>query len=314
VHAPLYRLSFDADRLFREHPPVLRHPNKIAVLEIACPPGSRLRGSIEVTRWPAVEGALPQRSREFHATVTPGFYDYAPIGEPEPCLEWHVNFADPELFVAYGTGLFAQDEMQAAEHPALGPLVEALRAGGHAARTVERGRPTPILVRGVERRVQVLIDSDPAAGRFHELYGNRFAAAPVEVVRRAVRMLEPPTITNLIAMAAPHPGSGRYSHADIEGVLSTAVTAFTAAVEESHGARVVVHTGFWGCGAFGGDKVLMTALQSHAARVAGVDRLVFHAGGGDGPETARRGLELADTRSIEQLVEMGFEWGVSDGN
>ena len=29
--------------------------------------------------------------------------------------EWHVNFADPRLFVSYGSGLFAQDEMQVAE-------------------------------------------------------------------------------------------------------------------------------------------------------------------------------------------------------
>ena len=37
---------------------------------------------------------------------------------------WHVNFADPQLFVAYGSGLLAQDELQAAEHPMLGSVRE----------------------------------------------------------------------------------------------------------------------------------------------------------------------------------------------
>jgi len=37
-------------------------------------------------------------------------------------VPWYVNFADPRLFTAYGSGLFAQDEIQAAEHPILGHL------------------------------------------------------------------------------------------------------------------------------------------------------------------------------------------------
>ncbi len=33
---------------------------------------------------------------------------------------WHVNFADRHLFVAYGSPLMAQDEIQCMEHPVLG--------------------------------------------------------------------------------------------------------------------------------------------------------------------------------------------------
>ncbi|MFM2105183.1 MAG: hypothetical protein RL338_215, partial [Chloroflexota bacterium] len=36
---PIERLTFDAATLMAEHPPRMRHPNKQAVLEIACPPG-----------------------------------------------------------------------------------------------------------------------------------------------------------------------------------------------------------------------------------------------------------------------------------
>jgi hypothetical protein len=42
-----------------------------------------------------------------------------------------VNFADEHLFVAYASRLFAQDEIQVAEHPSLGHLKEKLvRKGG----------------------------------------------------------------------------------------------------------------------------------------------------------------------------------------
>ena len=78
--------------------------------------------------------------------------------------EWHVNFADPALFVAYGSSLFAQDEMQVAEHPALGALAEALRAGARVALTEQGGKATPVLVAGVERRCRVATDRDVAAG------------------------------------------------------------------------------------------------------------------------------------------------------
>jgi Poly (ADP-ribose) glycohydrolase (PARG) len=41
---------------------------------------------------------------------------------------------------------------------------------------------------------------------------------------------------------------------------------------------VAVHTGYWGCGAFGGNRVLMALLQVLAAGSAGLDQLVFHVG------------------------------------
>ena len=62
------------------------------------------------------------------AVDRPGYFDYTPALDRADAVEWHVNFADPHLFVAYGSRLFAQDEMQVAEHPALGSLKEALDA------------------------------------------------------------------------------------------------------------------------------------------------------------------------------------------
>ena len=81
--------------------------------------------------------ALEARADLFH---------YAPPETPNT-LVWHLNFAHHHLFVAYGGGLMAQDELQVAEHPALGSLREALVATSAVLPlTVERGQPTPITI------------------------------------------------------------------------------------------------------------------------------------------------------------------------
>ena len=330
--APTTRLTFDAATLMREHPPQFRHRNKQAVFEIACPPGGRRGGgTIDYTRWKAM---TPPRNVDAKATTViesrEDGYDYVPTDTPAPAVEWHVNFADPHLFVAYGSGLYAQDEMQVTEHPVLGALREGLDDSGEVAQTVEKGRPTPILVRGAERRVVVATDANAVEGRPAGLYGNRFAAAPVDVVRRAARAIDPPTITNLIAMAAPVGGPGRYTLEEIEQVLTTAYTGFAAAVLESEeaagrDARTVIHTGFWGCGAFGGNRTLMPILQMLAARLAGVERFVFHtfdAAGTARFAEARRILQDEHSKAgnddvadfLRRLDRMGFQWGVGDGN
>ena len=329
---PIERQIFDTAELMRVHPPVWRDRNKQVVAEVSCPPGASHRGRLVHTRWrqaPLPE-ALDPAAAARRIAGHPGFYDYAPAADLPGAVEWHVNFADPSLFAYYSSGLFAQDEMQVAEHPALGALREALLAQGRPAVTVEAGAATPVLVMGVERRCAVATGADPDAGRPHGLYGNAFARADPAVVRRAASPVEPPTITNLIAMAAPAGGHGRYTAPEIEDVLATAYTAFRAATIESaraHGADrpVAIHTGFWGCGAFGGNRVLMAALQALAAGMGGVHRLVFHTGFGDGDRALAAALrvltdDLATGEAmpmgdvIAQLADLGFAWGVSDGN
>ena len=139
---------------------------------------------------PLPESFAPERAAE-HVVRHEGFYDYRPVLSAPGAIEWHVNFADPHLFFAYGGPLFAQDEIQVAEHPILGSLREALQAYCATALTVEQGRPTPVLVAGVERRCHVATDPNPAEGRPRGLYGNEFGRAPAEVVRRATKRIEP---------------------------------------------------------------------------------------------------------------------------
>ena len=328
---PLERREFDARTLMAQHPPVLRNENKRIVFGIACLPGTA-RGTLSYGRWaemPLPATVDPARAADL-LVVRDGFFDYEPLAEAQPAVEWHLNFADPNLFYAYGWAMFAQDEIQVAEHPVLASLREALVAEGRTTRTVAAGRPTPVLVMGAERRVRIATDPNAERGGPSWLYGIAFAEAAAEEVRRATIPIDPPTTTNLIALAAPLGGHGRYRREQIELALSTAHSGFRAAVLESErvtgpDVHVVVHSGFWGCGAFGGNRVLMTMLQALAAEMAGLYRLVLHIGEPSARESvvqatailrdAMASIGPADTAELVSRIEgMGLEWGHSDGN
>lgn len=317
----LVRRRYDASTLIAEHPPKFRHPYKRLVFDLAVPRGTTLQGHIELTRWNAAPLPTVTSDHPTHVESVPGHFDYA--GDDRGV--WHLNFADPNLFFAYGGALLAQDELQAAEHPALGCVREALLAEGQPAVTEEELRPTPVLVTGVERRCEIM--TAPTPQRPGGLYGNRFAAAPVDDVREAVRVIVPPTRTNLIAIAAPGGGSGPYSRKDIEQVLVTAYTGFAAAAIESRalwpGTPVEVRTGFWGCGAFGGNRHVMTLLQLLAAQLAGIDRVRFYVFDDAGLAAFRTGAaRLAEVVApatplatvIDRVEALRFPWGYSDGN
>ncbi len=317
----LIRRTYDAAALFVDHPPKLRHLHKRMVLDAAVPPGTTLAGRIELTRWAA--SALPEACTlvATECMPVPGHFDYA--GDHRGV--WHVNFADPNLFFAYGSALLAQDELQAAEHPALGPLREALLAEGQPALTEQDLVPTPVLVAGVERRCEIL--TAPSPSRPGGLYGNRFSTASIDDVRDAIRVITPPTLTNLIAIAAPGGGTGPYAPEDIEHVMVTAYTAFAAAARESRalwpGVPVEIRTGFWGCGAFGGNRHAMTLMQLLAARLAGIDRVKFYVfddaglaayrtGAAHLDEVLAPGGSLADV--LARVEARRYQWGFSDGN
>jgi len=326
---PLERATFDIRMLMTEHPPMMRDPNKQAVYGIACPDGCIDDGFLDYVRWPLFY--LPYTVRPAHILdryrIKPTVYDYEVIDHGPDTVQWHVNFADARLFYGYGTGLFAQDEMQTAEHPSLGALVEALRASGHVPLTEEAGAPTPVLVSGAPRCCTVDIAPDAAAGRPRGLYGNEFSAAPVEVVQAATSIIDPRTRTNLIAIAAPSYGVGLYDRATIERILATAYTGFRAAVAESMRlagpvGTTVVNTGYWGCGVFGGNRVLMSLLQLIAAQFARVDFLVFHTvhEAHQKPfEDAVRIIseelngEMTPDEVIDRVHATGFQWGMTTG-
>jgi len=333
TYEPIERQDYDSQWLMSEHPPRWRHLNKEVVFEIACPPGTAHHSRLTYTRWAAME--LPQNVEvgeiRSMVVVSQNHYNYAPVDPDGSAVEWHVNFADPRLFVAYASRLLAQDEIQVAEHPILGALKEALDSEGTTTRTADDYGPTPVLIRGAERRCRISTRSNPEQGRPKGLYGNAFARATEEAVRLATTRIDPPTITNLIAIAALPGGFGEYGDDEIEYILTTAYTGFKAAVLESQELdgtdhATIVHTGFWGCGAFGGNRVLMAMLQILAGQMAGLHRLVFHTFNARGSAVLEKALDTVESElatdgsllnvetMIDQIEAMGFEWGVSDGN
>lgn len=304
---PLFRKTWDAAALMEQHPPRWQHPYKKLAAALTCPAETVHQGTIEVTRWPALSlpELLPVHSPFIEAH--PEYFGY----EPSDTAEWYLNFADRSLFGYYGGPLLAQDELQVLEHPALGAVREALLSEKLPALTVEGGKPTPVLVRGVERR---------GALDTSTLYGNRFAASTPEKIRAALTVLTPPTASNILAVEAIPGGHGFYKLREIEYTLRTAYTGFAAAKAESTG-RVTIHTGFWGCGAYGGNRTLMVLLQLLAAKLAGIERIIFHTG-----DIASLTLITDAETTLSQLAtdslpdtllaiqEKGYRWGVSDGN
>jgi len=324
MNAPGPRLlaghDFDSRELWLRHPPRLSHPNKVVLLQAAGGLSRQPTGTLSVSRY--VASALPG-SFGSHVPASRSdrtVYDYP---APEPgTVEWHVNFADTHLFCAYGAAAFAQDEIQVAEHPILGSCLESLHAQpvpGLAPLTQEAGMPTPLLFRGVERWCS--IDTDPDLAMPYGIYGRRFAKANAAALRQAVTPLNASHRSNLIAMSAPT-GSGRYTRSELEFILSTAFTGYAAArAETTPEARIIVHTGHWGTGAFGGNRVLMALLQLLAARLARLDSLVYHSVAGDGAEAFEEATRIEPklcqgtvADALDAVDAMGFAWGASDGN
>lgn len=323
---PIDRVSFEAARLLREHPPQWRHDKKRLVYEIGCSSGFPIEGQIVYARRPAQ--LLPKRaSSPSLFSICPGHFSYPVTHEPD-VVAWYLNFSDPQLFVAYGSSLLAQDELQVAEHPALGALREALISRGMLAVTVDlQGNSTPVTITGLQRRCVIDTLPSPREGRPTGLYGNTFARATEEQVRTATKPLSPPTVSNILAIAAPSGGYGEYSREDMFNVLITAYTGFMAARAESHRlvqgvTRTVINTGFWGCGAFGGNRRLMTILQCLAGDLADVET-VYWAFNEPGVKLAtdarhlfeqlREGNETVDSL-LDRFVDEKFRCGVSDGN
>ena len=327
---PLQRRTYEAAALVRQHPAVLRNENKQLLYAIACPPATVHTGRLEYSRWPDIPLpdplALDAGGLDRQIVVRDGYYDYRPALDSGVGVEWHVNFADPNLFYAYGSVFFAQDEIQVAEHPILGSLREALIAEGRPTTTMANGRPTPVLVMGAERRVRIRTITGVDGGGPSWLYGMTFARATADAVRGATTRIDPPTVSNILAMAAPYGGRGRYQREQIEHAITTAYSGFRAAILESRrtaGADpvVIIHSGFWGCGAFGGNRVMMTLVQFLAAEMAGVDRLVLHIGGAAGRTSVDAALglaaDLATSASAAELITrieaLEMAWGVSNG-
>ncbi|CAG8541073.1 7889_t:CDS:2 [Ambispora gerdemannii] len=370
----LNHFAFPAAELVREHPPRWFCKNKRLVYDLSCPYGAdSFHGTLQYTRWK--EFSLPKKipvgqSIDLIVECVDDVFQYGPP-EMENTVSWHLNFADANLFGYYGGRLFAQDESQCLEHPALCSLVESLsrvRVASPTLTTITNSQgvtlATPILIRGVERRAQVKTNRNEEEGRPAGLYGNQFAIAKPESVTKATTVFDQrldargrPYYSNIIAMEAPKYGNGKYTIYTIRRILATAYTGFLAAKFESmvelgllsrnHDPKadsattipddsdtksppiIEIHTGNWGCGAYGGNIAIMSLLQITAARLAGVNKLVYHAAGKANQRQFNEGLKTYNKLVLEkgnngegeldldvfvhEVEKHHFQWGFSNG-
>lgn len=311
--------TLDAAALWRAFPPRVTHANKQRLLAAATT-GYTPNDRLVVRRWHPAPFDPTLDWSECSVDYPESLMTYESSSERE--THWNLNFANAYLFCAYGASAFAQDEVQVAEHPILGSLRECMLAGACTVSpiTSESQGPTPITISGVERVCS--IDTEPEAAFPYGIYGRRFARASAEAIEQAVVSIRPPTRSNILAVEAPV-GQGVYTSSQLEQILVTAVAGFAAAKASSPaGTRVLIHSGHWGTGAYGGDRELMAMAQILAASVVGLDRLVIHAVDAEGCASVRAGLrafrQLVPNQPfsgiLDAILKMGFRWGSSDGN
>ncbi|MBN1800863.1 MAG: hypothetical protein JW891_05110 [Candidatus Lokiarchaeota archaeon] len=334
----IIREQFDASDLMNRFPPKLFNHNKQLAFNIACPLGCVHIGKLTFSKWSQISWPedLDKNGLTTQHLIDQNIYKYQSRFSDLNAIEWHMNFADRNLFGYYGGGLFAQDEMQVAEHPILGSLRECLLEleskdpkYGPYTRDVNAS-PTPILIRGAQRRIEISIDPDQSYGRPNGLYGKEFSNASEMAIKKATRVLSPPTMSNIIAMEAPKYGNGEYSLKTISEIFNTAHTAFLAAriesyIQDAKKNPVIVHTGNWGTGAYGGNKIIMALLQMLSATIAGIDYLVYHCFNEEDIKQYNETLKIFEKliskkefinigSLLYEIERMNFTWGTSDGN
>ena len=181
------RCTFEALRLMDTFPPRWHHPNKEVVAGIASPLESnafRLARVQPVGTVPPAARRGSQRCRgpahrPARRTTTMSPSDTPSNGTSTlPTRSCSSRTARPSS---------RRTRCRSAEHPALGALVEALRAGGVTRPGRWRGTADAVLVRGVERRVQVVIDRNAGRGAPRRALRPSLRRGADRPMRRAVR-------------------------------------------------------------------------------------------------------------------------------
>lgn len=172
---------------------------------------------------------------------------------------------------------------------------------------------------------------------FRKILGNNFSLSPRSTVLKSYDYLKTPQIINIIAIEAPKYGQGKYTEKQIQYILHECFTAYSAAKtlanityslnRGSSGTptKTYIHTGWFGCGAYGGNRTIMIVLQILAAKMAGIDKLIFHTVTLDYQddikaaenclnnlfEVNQSSLSLDDV--VEKVFNEKFQWGQSNG-
>jgi hypothetical protein len=176
------------------------------------------------------------------------------------------NFGDPEIFVGAQRGLFAQDEVQIAEHPALNHLKNYFNTNKKAGK-INRSEFQAALITGAKRY-----------GSFKgQYYGKKFALAKPEQFKGDLTILKKPRKSKIAIIVAPRgPDKTPYSKKDLEKLLYPVITVLTAIKQKYSNKKIVFHTGNWGAGAFGGSHKAAAIMQLLAARISCIDEIRYY--------------------------------------
>ncbi|HSW72130.1 MAG TPA: hypothetical protein VLG44_01815 [Chlamydiales bacterium] len=238
---------------------------------------------------------------------------------------WVSNFADKNLFFGAMGGLFAQDEIQTAEHPGMQNLRRTIVDLGEI-----DSKPVCILqddevavVEDVERRARF--------NSFKGIYGQDFQFAEWPLIEGQCTKITT-TKSNIIAFRAPDMGSSKkgllYTREDLSRFLYRALAASLAIKANTPPKeKAIWETGLAGTGAFGNSIAVSVILQFAAANFAGVDVVDFFPfNHGDAVKAAfnqYKQIEAANLgKSPEALLDylfanrerLNLRYGASDGN
>jgi hypothetical protein len=173
---------------------------------------------------------------------------------------------------------------------------------------------------------------------FFSIIGNNFSSSSKSTVLKSYKYFPQPQTINIIAIEAPKYGQGTYTRQQINYILQACYTAYSAAKTLANVTyrlkygrisntqlKTHIHTGWFGCGAYGGNRSIMIILQIVAAKMAGIDEVIFHTVT-DSCQQEKRVANVwlknmfdsgQDQLSINEVIEKiameNFQWGQSNG-
>ena len=216
-------------------------------------------------------------------TIHPGFFAYD--ASTEEIMHWTANFADHRIFgYAYGS-LFAQDEQQVAEHPALYDFRDCFN--GTTLMELDKNKYQATFLQNVSRLGCIDTYTALPVGNFFyqlffrkflnlapkSLYGNYFSQASEAEIKSKLTLIDPPVLSHLFAIVAPGHGGSWYKKEQIQQLFFRFLTACHGIKKISDNKKVVIHTGNWGIGAFGNNPKLVYLITLAVAHFAGIDEL-----------------------------------------
>jgi hypothetical protein len=237
--------------LAENYPPRFSCKNK-AKLYAAFAKELKSEDTIQLSKWLARKNdrTRPPSAADMAIYQTKEPFSYLMPDERQ--VDWYVNFSGPVFAGTYGGDYNGVDEQQCLQFPSLCSLNEYIKQNmsSYSLRLNDKdGIGTPILVQNLIKHPQL---ANPPTKRAH-----------------------------FICMEAPSVGN-KYNEEILRKAYLTALGGFRAAVLSD--GTAAIHTGHWGCGAYGGDRSVMMLLQLRAANDAGVGKIVYHTMDDDGQE------------------------------